>query len=268
VTSYLTTLRYSSGQRATSLPKRAALSAKRSNRLAKQMFLALRSEPRGEIAGHSMNAVVGYLDPLAARADWAQPISVKARVVEKAHIFMCSQQKASFEKAMTSSSTACNLKALSTSDRTAPYLMRNSFSSWSLKEGRRLKSALRLNVHCGLNATLHRRSSNSSGRSAVFMHCPGPSCRGQVESVVHFLCICDLYDSVRDEHFAGFQLKAPHFSSLSAEKKVAFLLADDSPAALDALIYRFLFHMFQTRAKLVEPTRPGLAPALVPVPSP
>ena len=89
------------------------------------------------------------------------------------------------------------------------------------------------------------------------MHCPGPSCRGQAESVVHFLCVCDLYDSVRDEHFAGFQSKVPRFPSLSAEEKVAFILSDDSPAQLDALIYRFLFLMFQIRATLVEPTTVG-----------
>ena len=168
-----------------------------------------------------------------------------------------SEQQASFAAAIVSSSTARQLRSWSSSVRTAPYLLRNPFSSWSLKEGRRLKVALRLGVHF-LNVMCHRRSSNSSGRSAVCTHCFGPSCRGQVESIVHFLCVCDQYDSIRDEHFVGFQSKVPSFSSLSDDDKVHFLLSDDSPAVLDALIYRFLFLMFQARAKLVEPTRPGL----------
>jgi hypothetical protein len=127
------------------------------NRLEKQMYMALRSDSRG--LNRSPNGVRNYMDPLATQVDWWSPKS-RYEAKNDAHELLCSFQRKFFASAKNESSSVMALAAWTFTDRTAPYLLRKTFSSSSLMEGRRLKAMLRLG--CGTIQKYHDSASSKT----------------------------------------------------------------------------------------------------------
>ena len=143
---------------------------------------------------------------------------------------------------------------MSSSDRTATYLMRDPPRMWSLKEGRRLKITLRLNCH-QLNST--RDPELRRGRSDRSTDCP--FCPFTRDSTPHALCECPKYQNERERLYKVVQEVNPAFVDLSSDEKVRFLLMDNLQFKLDRPVYRFLNSLFDIHnAKLGDLTRPGL----------
>jgi hypothetical protein len=225
------------------------------NRLVKQLYMALRSETGG-INGNirTLNGVLSFMDPFAESVGWSSP-KMRCDVKKDAHELLCSLQRKLFNSAKVKSLSVRALSVWTSSDRTAPYLLRKAFSSSSLTEGRRLKAKLRLGSHelrCHVNDDGRVIKST---KNELCQCCSVP--QAVRETVYHSLGDCDAYVKSRKECFSFIESKVPKFARLSKDKKVDFLLSDNNPASVDASIYRFLYTLFLERAKLVEPTGPG-----------
>jgi site-specific recombinase XerD len=95
--------------------------------------MALRSDLEG-INSRSLNGVRSYMDPLADSVDWSSP-KIRCDVKKCAHKLLCSFQREHFETAKVNSSSVRALSAWTSTDMTAPYLLRKAFPSSSLMEG-------------------------------------------------------------------------------------------------------------------------------------
>jgi hypothetical protein len=221
------------------------------NRLVKQLYMALRSDTV-DVNSRILNGVRSFMDPLAESVDWSSP-KMGHDVKKDGHELLCSLQRKYFETAKVNSPSVRAFSVWTSTDRTAPYLLRKAFSSSSLTEGRRLKTKLRLGSH-----DLRCRHVNNVGSVTKSEWCLCCSLPQPVrETVYHSIGDCAVYDEARKECFSFIGSKVPSFAALSSKKKVDFLLSDDNPVCVDASIYRFLYTLFLQRAKLVEPIRPG-----------
>jgi hypothetical protein len=227
--------------------------------MVKQLYNAslLPSESIG--SGYSLNVAQGFFEPLAVSAGWLCHLS-KGLATKAAHKFMCREQSRKFSESIKDSATLQNLDLWSSTDRSTPYFLRAPFRSWSLKEGKVLKTKLRLNCH-SLRCKI-RLPSLSTNRSASGSHCP--HCPNCPESMTHAICECPSFSTMRDVLYCQIALVDPAFSSLPTHAKLQFILSDISPPQLDAPIYFFLSTLFT--AKLVEPTGPGLVSSLGDIP--
>jgi hypothetical protein len=226
------------------------------NRLVKQLYMALRSDTSGvnSRTSRTVNGVLSFMDPLAESVGWSSP-KMRCEVKKDAHVLLCSLQRKYLEKAKANSPSVRALSEWTSTDRTAPYLLRKAFPSSSLTEGRRLKAKLRLGFH---DLRCHVDNGGRVTKSELNQCCQCCSLPQAVrESVYHSIGDCDAYDEARKECFSFIGSKVPSFLELSKDKRVDFLLSDDNPACVDASIYRFLYSLFLQRAKLVEPTGPG-----------
>ena len=198
------------------------------------------------------NVVQSLMEPLAARAGW--PEHLAKGISAKAHKFRASEQSERFKKAASKNPTAEFLARISSSDRTAVYLMRDPPREWYLKEGRRLKTTLRLGCH-ELNSRLG--SVNRRGRPNRPTDCP--FCPFIEDTVTHAWCECQKYQNERGRLYTVVQGVDPGFAALPVDEKVRFLLKDDLECKLDRPVYRFLNFLFDTHnTKLGDLTRPGL----------
>ena len=220
------------------------------NRLVKQLYMELRTDTPG-INSRTLNGVRKFMDPLAESAGWSSPKN-RCDVKMDAHELLCSLQRKFFETAKGNSPSVRALSGWTSTDRTAPYLLRKAFSSSSLTEGRRLKAKLRLGSH---DLRCHVDIDGSVTKSEWCQCCSLP--QAVRETIYHSIGNCAAYDEARKECFSFIGSKVPSFVALSQNKKVDFLLSDDNPVCVDASIYRFLYTLFLRRAKLVEPTGPG-----------
>jgi hypothetical protein len=153
------------------------------------------------------------------------------------------------------------LRRWSSSDRTAPYLLRHPLPTWVLRKGRLVKIKLRLNCRNALGK--NQDDGVVSGKiTRSNSYCYTPCCHKKInESAYHAIGVCAAYEVPRLECFAMIGSKYPSFLSLSSSGKVDFILGDETPSNVDACIYRFLSKICQIRAKLVEPTLPGQGPS-------
>jgi hypothetical protein len=225
------------------------------NILVKQLYMALRSDTVGNNS-RILNGVRSYMDPLADSVDCRSSPKMMCDVKKDAHELLWSLQRKYFETAKVDSpSESVRAPSVwSSTDRTAPYLLRKAFPSLSLTEGRRLKAKLRLgsqDLRCHVN---------NDGRVTKSEWCRCCSLPQAVrETVYDSIGDCTAYDEARKECFSFIGSKVPSFGALSKNKKVDFLLSDDNPdsVTVDASIYRFLYALFLQRAKLVEPSGAG-----------
>jgi hypothetical protein len=220
------------------------------NRMVKQLFMALRSDTVG-FDSRTLNGVLGFMDPLAESVDWSSK-KMGHNTKKDAHELLCSLQRKYFETSKVSSPSVRALSVWTSTDRTAPYLLRKAFSSSSLTEGRRLKAKLRLGSH---DLRCHVNNDGRVTKSEWCQCCSLP--QAVRETVYHSIGDCAAYVEARNECFSFIGSKVSSFAALSSKKKVDFLLSDNNPVCVDASIYRFLYTLFLRRAKLVEPTGPG-----------
>lgn len=204
------------------------------------------------------NSVRDFLQPLADEVTCFTGGVSKNKARLQCLEYM-SQAQQSFYSDAKSKPGAAILRAhasLSKCDTTlamAPYLRRHIPLSTPLRTGRRLKACLRLGVH-GLACVFHSPPNNT--RSSH-----GP-CKCQVpENVFHILGECPKYATIRQRAFTRIAKRLSGFASKSPSEKVCTLLSDSSPKKIDCEVYSFLFAVFQARAKLVDPTQPGLIAA-------
>jgi hypothetical protein len=232
------------------------------HRLVKQMYTALLAEAAPALK-HGRNvdsSVITYLEPLALKLHWRGNIGACAATI-KAHETRCFLQKEKLAGLSADSATLVALKRLSSTPKTAPYLLRDPSLYWSHRLGKALKIKLRCNCREALGKGHNLRE--VKGRlTRANSHTSTPCCHQKIgESVHHVLGVCGAYKAPRDACFARIETKVPSFVDLTTTQKVDYVLSDNNSPAVDIDIYRFLYKVHHIRAKLVDPTRPGIGPS-------
>ena len=212
--------------------------------------MALRFDSVG-INSRILNGVLSYMDPLAESVDWSSP-KMKSDVKKDAHELLCSLQRKHFETAKVNSSSVRALSVWTSTDRTAPYLLRKTFPSLSLTEGRRLKAKLRLGSH---DLRCHVNNEGSVTKSELCQCCSLP--QAVRETVYHSIGDCAAYDEARKECFSLLSLRFRVLLHYRVIRKLIFCYLMIIRFVWMPLFIVFLFTLLLQRAKLVEPTRPG-----------
>jgi hypothetical protein len=233
------------------------------NRLVKQMYTALLAEAAPALK-HGRNvdsSVVVHLEPLAIKLHWREPIGACAATT-KAHEIRCLLQKEKLASLVADSKTLLALRGMSSTPKTAPYLLRDPSLYWTHRLGKAIKIKLRCNCREALGKGHNSREVKDKRKlTRANSHKSTPCCHQDIgESLHHVLGVCEAYRAPRDACFAKIEAKVRSFVNLTTTQKVDYIMSDNNSPAVDIDIYRFLYKVHHIRARLVDPTRPGIGP--------
>ena len=124
--------------------------------------------------------------------------------------------------------------------------------------GRREKTKFRLGRHrlqCSL--ALRETNATSASRDVTYKCCNA----GVPETVAHVLFTCPAHDELRESFMERVDDLDVGFSALDDDKKLKFLMADDTPVKFDNVFYRYLSSLSASRERwLGIPTAQGVGP--------
>ena len=113
----------------------------------KRVYIGLRDEAGRLGAGVVKNGVRGYLENLAEKAEWGNLVLGKAAAKTKAKEYVSAAQKREFESELKERSTLAGYADVVKKSRTGlPEYLRRACPC-GLRQGRRIKTKLRLGVH-------------------------------------------------------------------------------------------------------------------------
>ena len=154
-------------------------------------------------------------------------------------------QRRHFEARLKDKSTLATYADVAKKGRTGlpEYLRR--VCPCGLRQGRPLKTKLRLGVHPpqGRLARVVPRG----GRAAA-SRCP--CCNAGVEETVqHALFECGCHNAIRADFFERAEEVYPEFGALSMDARLRLLMSEDTPKKIDGFLYRFLIQLFDSRER-------------------
>ena len=177
----------------------------------------------------------------------------KGEAKELAKEYVASRQNelfhADLEKRSKVGKTLFNMKDWVDADRRSvpEYLLRAC--PIRFRAGRRLKVKFRMGCHPlqGSAARLNRKSN--------------PACRccdsGDAESIRHAMFECSAHAEIRRVFCDRVEERCPGFAEMDVDDKLRFLMADDTPAALDGLLYQFLIDVYKSRLGILAAREKG-----------
>lgn len=234
------------------------LSLKESEHVARQLYRALQKDDEPLGSGVTTNAVKGFLEPLAARAAWKEPVGpYAAKTRTKAYVKKYQNQE--FEKDLKDKSSLANMaKWVRVERQDLPaYLSRPC--PIGLREGRQWKTKFRVGRH-RLQSSLAVRERTRKEKDSRDYTCKCCD-RNVPETVKHALLECVAHEKERESFMRRMDEVAPVFRRLAHDEKVEFLMADGPPVETDSFLYRFLMNIRASRERwLGSPTAQGVGP--------
>jgi len=223
------------------------LSLKSEDYLVRRVYDAL----RGEGGFGTARCGVKYLEDLTQDVEWTDPEALsKGRAKEFAKSFVRANQVICFGSCLERNmSTLRNYEGWTDADRTelAAYLKR--LCPINLREGRRLKTRLRLGCH---------PLRSSAARMALTRNAECPCCGRGSETITHTVFDCPKFDSDRSDFFGRLEELWPQARDSSNAKYLETLMGDDPPQEIENLLYRSLISIFKRRLDILAAQGEGL----------
>ena len=223
------------------------------NHVVRKLYRQLERKDESVGGGYAKNAVRGYLEPLAAAADWVEPVGPCAAKT-KSKAYVAAAQNCCFESDLHSKTTLLDMaKWVNAARKGLPaYLCRPT----SCMFGRREKTKFRLGRHrlqCSL--ALREANTTTATRDVTCKCCDA----GVPETVAHAFFACPAHNDLRATFMERLDDLDVGFSALDDDKKLKFLMADDTPVKFDNVLYRYLSSLSASRERwLGFPTAQGV----------
>ena len=119
----------------------------------------------------------------------------------------------------------------------------------SLREGRRLKTKLRLGCH---------PLRSSAARMSITRNATCPCCGHGSETITHTIFECPKLDDIRGVFLQKLETILPETRNMTNADCLALLMGDDPPQEIENLLYRFLTSLFRRRLGILAAQGEGL----------
>ena len=206
---------------------------------------------RGEGGYGTCACGVKYLEDLARNVEWPEESLSRGKAKELAKFVVEASQAVDFESCLARRmSTLRNYELWTDAERTdLPAYLKRRCPLGSLREGRRLKTKLRLGCH---------PLRSSAARMSITRNATCPCCGHGSETIMHTIFECPKLDDIRGVFLQKLETILPETRNMTNADCLALLMGDDPPQEIENLLYRFLTSLFRRRLGILAAQGEGL----------